>query len=102
MLHKVPIFAVKSDNLGERGAHRVAYQDFLFEIVLPQDKHIPGADSSAIQCSPEVIKAPSGASAESTTSCFFRRVGYLAAVYVATRLMLALVPGDRLDSLQYC
>jgi hypothetical protein len=29
MLLTIPIFAVTVDNLGERGAHRVAYQDFV-------------------------------------------------------------------------
>lgn len=89
MLYKIPIFAVKSDNLGERGAHRVAYQDFLIEIVFPQDQYITGSCNTSSGTSS--IEAASPHAAESTVACCFRRIGYIAVGYLAVRLISGIV-----------
>lgn len=87
MLYSIPIFAVMSDNLGERGAHRVAYQDFLSEIVFPQGQFTScSGDSQVTKVSPATV-------GESTISCCFRRLGYIAAGYVAIRVVAGLVGG---------
>lgn len=39
MLLTIPIYAVMEEDLGQRGAHLVAYQDFLIVIASHSDQH---------------------------------------------------------------
>jgi hypothetical protein len=54
MLFTIPVLAVTADNLGERGARRVAYQDFMSWIeanrsaVLSAGKEVENRDRAAL------------------------------------------------------
>lgn len=85
MLENIPVLAVMSENLGERGAHRVAYQDFLHLVEAP----VASAD---VQSSSSPSKGTS-CDGESCSSRWFRRLGYLAAGYAVTRIATTLLLG---------
>jgi glucokinase len=77
MLHNIPVFAVMSENLGERGAHRVAFQDFLSQV--DRLDAVPAE------------RSPAASNEESFSSRWFRRLGYAAGVYVASQITLGVV-----------
>ena len=82
MLDGVPVYAVLSENLGQRGAHRVAYEDYL---------NMKGQQKESSAC---VVARSSDSTPESASDRWFRRIGYFAAGYLATRVVMALLPGE--------
>lgn len=77
MLYNIPVFAVLSENLGSRGAHRVAYQEFLHKrnqstAVVSADRGLCGKETSG-GC---------------TFDRFFRTFGYVAAGFFVVRVAL--------------
>lgn len=91
MLYTIPIFAVMAEDLGERGARRVAYQDLL-NLKKNGGASVNSGDSDKRSTSAPlaVVKKPQG---ESMVSTWVRRVGFLALGYFAVDTALTLWMG---------
>lgn len=85
VLDTVPMYAVMIDNVGQRGAHRVAYLDY-YEITAPKNVKISKAVSDPNYCSDGRL---SSSSSSSCTNCSMSSMLGLAAIVSLTFFAVA-------------